>query len=276
MHVRKTGRTRRASGAPGAGSSLLGLLFGFGVLAVLASCATSDRSERTPPRPPYEEGRVVIESEPAPAAIIASALPEALARLDTRGFVLRRVTRVVVHTDEAGFFQATGQDDPGLRAWTTFDTIHLMPLQLWAQSDRAAVVERLAHELCHAAIYQRFGTEKRARAAELPRFFEEGTCSVVAGQDARRMPKEHVVALAPPMPFDVAVFRGDPEIAYAAAHHAMALLDETRGPGFLASIVDQAATDGGPGSIERALEKAIGTSVEGLWRMLVDSVEQPT
>lgn len=220
--------------------------------------------------------RVVLQAGVLPARVLAEAVPEATARLAARGFALRQSTRVVVHPDPMSFFRATGQHDPGLRAWTTFETVHLMPLDVWAQADHAAVVERLAHELCHAALYQSFGSEARARAAAIPRFFEEGTCSVIAEQGPRRMSKEDVVALAPPMPFDIAVFRGDPDVAYAASHHALALLDETRGRFFLVGIVADAAREGGPGCVERALARAVGTDVPGLWRLLVDSVEQAT
>lgn len=220
--------------------------------------------------------RVILQTGAWPARILAAAVPEATARLAARGLALRRSTRVVVHPDPTSFFRATGQHDPGLRAWTTFATVHLMPLDVWAQADHAAVVERLAHELCHAALYQSFGSEERARGAAIPRFFEEGTCSVIAEQGPRRMSREETVALAPPMPFDVAVFRGDPDIAYAASHHTLALLDETRGRSFLVGIVDHAAREGGPGCVERALARAVGTDVHGLWRLLVDSVEQAT
>jgi hypothetical protein len=237
-------------------------------LTLPSGCATAAPTRGAPAT--ARTARILVDSGALPPEIFADAVPEAMRRLAARGFTLSETTRIVVHASPFEFARATGKTDAELRAWTTFRTVHLMPLDLWHDSTPEAVVERVAHELCHAAIYQRFGSEERARKAAIPRFFEEGTCSVVAGQEARRMPRDHVVALAPPQPLHREIFHGDPELAYAAAHHVMALLDERHGPSFLARIVEEAAADGAAGSIERAILRATGLDPEGLWQLLVD------
>jgi hypothetical protein len=202
---------------------------------------------------------------------VAAEAPIALASLLAWGLVLRVDTTVIVHADDASFRAATGQREPDLRAWTTFRTVELAPLSSWSDASPTGVRERLTHELCHAALYQRFRDDDGARAARIPRFFEEGACSVVADQGARRIRLEDTVALAPPMPLTVDVFEGDPQLAYSASHHLMALVAEKHGDHVFARILDEAVKDGAPGCVERALEKVTGADVRALWQMVIDS-----
>lgn len=255
---RKAG-TRGASGARALGSSLIAV--------VLVACASAGRP---PPAPPATLSRVEVAVTNPDARVVGRALPDAVALIDRHGLRLTATTTVEVAPDEASFRASTGQAAPAvLRAWTTFRTITFMPLSTWSDSKGPAVVARLAHELCHAAIYQSFGTEERARGAQIPRFFEEGVCSVVAGQ--KRMPRDELLARAPAQPFDAALFSNDPDVAYAAAHHALALVEHQRGQGAFARILRAAAEDGAPGCVERALEKEMGVDPPGLWRLVLGS-----
>lgn len=237
------------------------------------ACATTSVDATQPSMPAADAvARPDLVSFVAASPALVQARAGAEARLAARGLALHVATTITLHTDPRSFMEASGQGDPELRAWTTYDEIHLMPLSSWTHVDAKSIEERLAHELCHAALYQNFASGERARAARIPRFFDEGACSVVAGQGARRLSAHQVVALAPRMPLDIATFRDDPELAYAAAHHAMALLDARYGPMFFSTLIRDAARDGSAGCVERALERVLATGVEGLWQLLVDSV----
>lgn len=196
-----------------------------------------------------------------------------MAALEARGLRLRGAPRIIVHGDGRSFREASGQIDPALRAWSTWSTVHLMPLSTWTRHDAEGVLQRITHELCHIAIYQRFGTEARARAVRIPRFFDEGTCSIVAGQI--RPDLMTIAFVAPPNPLEPGLFIADPEIAYAAAHHAIAFLDGTLAPGWLDEVLARAAADGAPGAVERALLAVSGYDSASLWRAVVAKLAAP-
>lgn len=252
-------RTPGASRAIARGSSALAAL-----LLLFSSCASDDAARGGAGAPPiaYVEGD-------ATGAIRRSLAP-ALALLEARGLSLAQPPMIVVHQDSAAFLAATGQVDPSLRAWTTWRTVNLMPLDSWSKHDDVGVRQRIAHELCHVALYQSFGSEARAKAARIPRFFEEGVCSVVAQQ--QRPDLATIAFVAPPMPFEVGFFVADPEVAYAAAHHAVAFLDRKLEPRWLQDVLLEAQKDGGAGCIERALLAVTGYDPASLWRAVVDSV----
>jgi hypothetical protein len=192
--------------------------------------------------------------EPAPArAHVAAptyASEEQEARTALRAFDLEpaRPTLIDEAPTRAAFEERTGVSDPIVKAWTTFDVVTLAPLATWADRSRPAIVARLTHELCHAAIEQRFETLERARAARIPRFFEEGVCSVVAAQDEARAPLETLRGTPMSDALAAQAFRDDPARAYAAAHHLMA-----------------AARAGAPGCVERALDAELGQPASALW-----------
>jgi hypothetical protein len=231
---------------------------------VLVACATVQ------PEQPAAPTIAFVENDGSGA--IQRALVPASALLAARGLVIQHTPRIVVHANAASFVEATGQSDGATRAWTTWRTVHLMPLETWSKHDDDGVRERIAHELCHVALYQRFGTEERAKAASIPRFFEEGLCSVTAQQE--RPDLVTIAYVAPPMPFDVGMFRADPELAYAAAHHAIAFLDRKLEPMWLDDVLDKASKDGTAGCVERALLTVTGYDPVSLWRAVLESVER--
>ncbi len=146
---------------------------------------------------------------------------------------------MIVHDDVAGFVRATGRTTPSLRAWTTWQTVHLMPRATWQRGDEEAVVARLAHELCHAALVQRRDDFADALAHRGPRFVGEGVCSVVAEQGRERMPLATVRARIDDgarVDFD-----DDPTFSYALAHHVFASFVACRGNAALLDVVDRSA-----------------------------------
>ncbi len=179
-------------------------------------------------------------------------------------------TRLVVHDTTASFVAATGHDEPALRAWTTWSAVHLMHPRRWGDDSEATRTERITHELCHAAVLHAFADQAAAVAARVPRFFAEGACSVVAGQ--ARLPLGAVVARAAgALPLTVAWFTDDPDVAYGASHALAALVVRDHGTGAFARILEDAARDGRPGCVERALLALTGApDVVALWRRAVD------
>jgi len=162
-------------------------------------------------------------------------VPQACDRVSRRGLQISAEVDVVVHASADAFVAETGQLHETVRAWSRYNRVDLLTLASWQRRDGDDVVARLAHELCHQAIWQRCGSEDAARAAKMPRAWVEGLCSVVAGQGAERMPKDAVVA-------DVASgravdFDDDSTFAYAVAHHVVDGVIACRGDGVVDDIV---------------------------------------
>lgn len=198
-------------------------------------------------------------------------------RLRQHGLALRpRTLSIVVHDEVEAFRAATGQNEPALRAWTTFERMHLLHPRHWGDDSEATRTQRITHELCHAALLHHFADEAAARAARIPRFFTEGACSVVADQE--RLPPDEVVTRATgELPLTIDAFARDPEGAYAASTAVARLLVEEHGPLVFTRILSAAAQDGAAGCVERALLKRSGDrDVPALWQRVVDTVTGPT
>jgi hypothetical protein len=202
---------------------------------------------------------------------IAAALPAALGRLTAFALPLRRRTELRLHADRASFARDSGHDEPWLRAWAGYEVVHLLPPRLWRDAGEEARVERLAHELTHAAVFQALGTEEEATRIAPPFWFNEGTCSVVAGQRARRMPLPLAVTRArgrnPLLEGRQAAAR-DHQTAYAVAHHAVQLLVDDHGADVLARVLDRARADGTRGAVGRAVSELCGVTGQSLWDAL--------
>jgi len=205
------------------------------VLTLSTACATT---ERPPPRVTViDDGALSVALELAPGArafeeAIRRALPFVVERLARHGLTPTTRPLVRLHDDVGSFVRATGQTGPHLRAWATYDTVDLAPIDTWRVQTERALVERLTHELCHVALYQALGDEDDARALAPPFFFDEGTCSVVADQGASRAPievlKAHFVDENPLA--DPTLARASPALAYGASHWASAALRDAYGP----------------------------------------------
>lgn len=198
-------------------------------------------------------------------------LEEAHARLLDRGLALPRGLTVVVHEEPGEFRTATGQGELALRAWTTFERVHLLHPRHWGDDSPATRTARLTHELCHAALLHHFVDMDAAVAARIPRFFTEGACSVVAGQE--RLALVLVIAASRgALPLTIDAFARDPELAYGASHALALELERAHGPRVFATVMEAAATDGAAGCVERALLKLTGArDVPALWQRVVDS-----
>jgi hypothetical protein len=216
-------------------------------------------------------GGVVVVVTAAPrhardAAAIVRALPAAAKRLGAHGLALPATTaplHVVVHDDVAGFVRATGQTTATLRAWTTWDTVHLLPRDTWQRSDDDAVVARLTHEACHAALAQRHQDVDDARSHRPPRFVSEGVCSVVAEQAESRLGPDEVVArLEGGARVD---FDENPTFSYAFAHHVFARLARCRGDEALFDVVDRT-------SAGERVEAVLGAAPSAWLQRCVDDV----
>lgn len=184
-------------------------------------------------------------------SFVVDALPAATARLAAFGLRLAVPSTIVIDDDVSSFVAATGQTTPTRRAWSTWNTVHLLPPSTWADNTPAAADKRIAHELCHLALWQALGTKAQAEAAHLPRFVVEGVCSVVADQGSSRLPKDQVLALLQTgrrLDFD-----DDSAFAYGLAHHVFAALLACRGPRELQRIVDVVAAGA-------AVQEALGSS----------------
>jgi hypothetical protein len=170
---------------------------------------------------------------------LRSAFPRAAARLVAAGLRWRVPVHIVVHDDVDSFVKATGQTTPTLRAWTTWDTVHLLPRDTWRSADVDAAASRLAHELCHAALLQRADDVAAARAHPVPRFVAEGLCSVAAQQGHARLSLDELrAAIVDGARVD---FDDSPAFSYAYAHHVFAAVVACRGPGALVAAWDAAA-----------------------------------
>lgn len=207
----------------------------------------------------------------------AAHVERAQPRLREHGLSLRpRTLSIVVHDDIDAFRADTGQSEPALRAWTTFHRMHLLHPRHWGDDSETTRTQRITHELCHAALLHHFADEAAARAARVPRFFTEGVCTVVAGQE--RLPLAEIVARAPDeLPLTIDAFERDPEVAYAASTALARLLVEEHGPLVFTRVLSAAAREGGPGCVERALLEVSGDrDVPALWQRVVDTVAGPT
>lgn len=194
------------------------------------------------------------------------------AALRAYGLALRpNATRIVVHDTTASFVAATGHDEPALRAWTTWSTVHLLHPRRWNEDSDVARAQRITHELCHAALLHAFADERSAIAARVPRFFTEGACSVIAMQ--RRLPLTDVITGAQgALPLTIEWFTDDPDVAYGASHALALWLVRQHGPGVFAQVVAVAAQDGRAGCVERALlTLTAAPDVPALWQRMVDS-----
>lgn len=199
---------------------------------------------------------------------VDEVLPDALARLSA--FELSLATRVEVrlHSSRRSFERDTGRKARWLRAWAGYDVIHLLAPSTWRDPSRAARLERLTHELAHAATFHSLGDERAALRVRPPFWFREGAASVIAQQEVRRMPLRLVVQKAgasdPVVDADGWLGRNH-YVAYAAAHHTVALLVARHGTGVIARILRRAKEDGAEGAVDRALHEMCDIHLHDLW-----------
>lgn len=249
-------------------------------VAWVSACATTREEPASAPARSHRvlHPRVVVTAPTAASAADArwvdDVLPDALARLAAFGLSLPARVEVRLHTARASFERDTGRTAAWLRAWAGYDVVHLLSPSTWRDPSREARLERLTHELAHAATFQALGDEQTARRVHPPFWFREGAASLVARQGARRMPLALVVERAgdrDPLATAEEWLARDHYVAYAAAHHAMAWLAERHGNGVIAAILRRAREDGRRGAVDRALERVCQVRLAEVWPALRSS-----
>ena len=248
-------------------------------LLCAAACAPRLPSGGAPLAAAVEVGgariRVVAGREDAAAGrLVAEVLGEAIPRAARFGRLTVPVTITVHPSHEALEAAVRGTDYPWLRAWATYSAIELQSPATWSLlgASRPQLVELVAHELAHCAMYQRAATEAGWARAVIPLWFREGLASHAAGQGHRRGSLEalrhHYLARSgagsgggagggvagPRLQARLARGRapeGDPlaapdlldqdgaDVVYGAAHHAFQFLLERYGEGRPGAILDR-------------------------------------
>jgi hypothetical protein len=161
-------------------------------------------------------------------------MPGSCRRLEAGGLSLTQTTPLRIHASVDTFVAATGQVVETLRAWSTSDSIDLLTPESWQSQSAEAIERRVAHELCHVALFQR---TKEGRPP--PRALAEGFCSVVAGQQDERLPLDDVLREAGnDSPID---FSSDTAFAYGVSHHVVASFVRCRGSAAFLMAIDRIA-----------------------------------
>lgn len=252
------------------------LLVGSSVAWVTA-CATTKQEPASAPRSHRSLHPRVVVTAPASlpatdAGWVEEVLPDALARLATFELSLSTRVEVRLHASRTSFERDTGRSAAWLRAWAGYDVVHLLPPSTWRDASREARLERLTHELAHAATFQALGDEATARRVQPPFWFREGAASLVAQQGPRRMPLPLVVERAgeaDPLTSAEEWLTRDHYVAYAAAHHAVTWLAARHGDGVVAAILRRAREDGQRGAVDRALERVCQVRLAEVWPALL-------
>ncbi len=263
-------------------SMALGAIFpSVPLLGTGVGCASSPALPRklvqVPGSPPF----VVSQPRPSVRAVargdddtgafagawIPKMLPTARQAVEAAGFRFRARVAVVAYREVREFVEATGKTNARLRAWSTWDQIHLLDRSFWRDGSDRAAKARLTHELVHVGMFQTFRTPVAAKEARLPFFFVEGAASVIAQQEFARMPLSLVKAQNASLPLGSAA---GPE-AYAAAHHAGAHLAKTHSLSIFFKLTKRAADIGGPQAFTQALEELTALSPQQLWQATLDA-----
>jgi hypothetical protein len=206
-------------------------------MAWLVDCAPARPvTAAAPPRAtvPCDRSTVVVAGAAPDVERVAAALPTACRLLVEAGLGVDAPVAMRVHGEVDGFVAATGQIGDTLRAWATIDGVELLTLASWHDDSNGGIRRRLAHELCHVALF------RRTRAGRPPpRIIAEGLCSVVAGQGDERLPREAVRGrLARGERID---FGTDSVLAYGVAHHVVDGVRRCRGAAALLGAIDAMA-----------------------------------
>lgn len=214
--------------------------------------------------------RILHGPEDAAAARrVAAALREAVPRVARWGGLPRPVT-ITLHPSQEALEERVGRPWGWLRGWARYQSVDLWSPRTWPRgpwlrrASDADVVELLAHELTHCAMFQRAGTDLTWANNRIPLWFLEGAASVTAGQarrrgDVRGLWRFYEGAL--PGAGDVAGARariarargndgdpiGDPgpmveersDLVYKAAHHAFVFLERRYGEARVLEVLDR-------------------------------------
>ncbi|RJO68874.1 MAG: hypothetical protein C4523_06735 [Myxococcales bacterium] len=160
------------------------------------------------------------------ARLVAHALPKAVGTAAQWADFHHPLTIAIYPTHEA-LENATGRDGyDWLRAWATYDTIHLQAPSTWSVvHTESHLRELLAHELTHTAMYQTIGGPGDWHTKPIPLWFREGLASVAAGQAEQRLSRAALTAYftgpayaGDPIAEGQAIVAAHPKPVYSAGH----------------------------------------------------------
>ncbi|WP_242344518.1 hypothetical protein [Anaeromyxobacter terrae] len=195
------------------------------------------------------------------ARSVAAALALAAPRAQRFGPLAVPVT-ITLHPSHAALEHAAARPGyPWLRAWARYATIELQSPRTWRDGGllgrlvgarRGRVAELLAHELAHCAMWQRAGDAQTWLYRGIPRWFTEGLASVAAGQEERHGDLAALARFydgaaaspaagaggADPLSESEALYLGQAELVYGAAHHAFAFLASRYGDARVRAVLD--------------------------------------
>lgn len=193
-------------------------------------------------------------------AALAVAAPRA-----TRFGTLSLPVLVTIHPSHAALEAAVHRDGYGwLRAWARYATVDLQSPRTWslAGGGDAEVMELLAHELTHCALYQTAASERSWPSRGIPLWFREGMASVAAGQEYKRARPEEIWRhyrdaagsgdgiragghageparpAGDPLTDPEPLYQEHSEVVYGAAHWAFRFLLDRYGEGPVRGIVE--------------------------------------
>ena len=213
------------------------------------------------------------QGDEADAMLVARALDPALSQVVRRWGPLREPTRLVLVPDHAALEDAVDRPGfPWLRAWARFDVVFVQAPSSWGPvvGRERALHELLAHELAHAAMYQRGAERESWQRKEIPLWFREGLASVTAQQAWRRVSERELARILsrdPTLPLlraDDETYRLEAGAVYGAAHHAYAFLERRYGAPRVRALLERMRLD--RRRFPEAFEATIGLPVDAFER----------
>lgn len=227
-------------------------LLPFVAALLLAACAAPRLHVRHVEDGPTPIRVVYDDATRWDAELVAALAPAALTRAAAWG---RPVVPLILrlYADHAAFEEGIHfREVPWLRAWATYDTIHLQAPSSWGgQSVREHTERLLTHEMTHVVMYQRAGTREDWYRKPLPLWFREGMALVTAGPDdaypVERLRAWYLQADFAADPFEdgEALLRTHPREVYALSYLAFADLQARTGHAALATLLDQVRAGAG-------------------------------
>jgi hypothetical protein len=179
---------------------------------------------------------------------------------------------VRVYPSHDALERAVGREGYGwLKAWARYDEVFLQSPRTWSllgvrQRD---LEELLLHELTHCVMYQRAAERGDWSRRRIPAWFREGMASETARQGYRWPSLEDLARFyeaqpgQDPLGAPAALYQGDSDIVYAAAHHAFGFLVRRYGEEGVRSLL--AGMREGR-TFPQAFERVLGLSQEAFER----------
>jgi hypothetical protein len=159
---------------------------------------------------------------------------------------LDQTVEISLEPDHAALEHAIGhKNDPGIRAFTTYDRLFLQAPGTWPPSgaSQKQLDETITHELTHALMFQLAADSTSWRRKPIPFWFREGMATFTADQGYRFPTLEALAQTLATSPVPDPVRDGADlsfakfALAYGAAHHAFTFLIDRYGKDALRSLL---------------------------------------